>query len=78
MSKTLKTVQLGMKSSYEWIGEDMLAADDPGSYCSVYTAQAVTRMTCYKIPWQDIVKIVPQKSREHMIQIVKTRRKILE
>lgn len=54
VSKTLKTVQLGMKSRPEWIGEDLLAAEDPAQYCSIYTAQAVTRMTCYKIPWQDV------------------------
>ena len=38
VSKTLKTIQIGMKSTFEWIGEDILTTENPATYQSPYTA----------------------------------------
>ena len=59
VSNTLKTLQIGIKSRYEWIGEDLLAAPDPNTFKFDYSAIAKSKLTTYEINFSDFVKIVP-------------------
>ena len=52
-----------MKSSHEWIGEDLLIMDDPHVNKFEYTAIAVDKVTTYEVNFADMFKI-PPKTRE--------------
>jgi hypothetical protein len=67
ISKTLRTVQIGMKSTREWIGEDILGADNPATYLSPYTAKVVKKVVCFQVALADMTKI-PITNRNMMIQ----------
>jgi len=51
VSSTLKTVQVGVKSQYEWIGEDLLIAEDVDAYRFEYSAIAQTKLVTYEIQY---------------------------
>lgn len=75
VSNTLKTLQIGIKSRYEWIGEDLLAAVDPTTFKFDYSAIAKSKLTTYEINFSDFLKIVPPNERDRMKEIVEFRRK---
>ena len=76
ISKTLRTVQIGMKSTHEWIGEDLLLMEQPQQNAFEYTALAETKCVTYAIPYADLFKI-PQKARDQMANIARTRRQVM-
>ena len=76
ISKTLRTIQIGMKSTHEWIGEDLLIMDQPQQNAFDYTAVAETKCVTYAITYSDLFKI-PQKARDQMSNIAKTRRQMI-
>ena len=61
VSKTLKQVQLGQKSSFEWIGEEfLLPTDDPELPKEAkfpYTVVAHTKCVTYVIPEKSFGRI---------------------
>lgn len=73
VSKTLKTIQIGIKSNYEWIGEDLLTAADPKTYLFDYSVMAKTKLVTYEIKFTDMAKIIPLQKRENMKKIVEMR-----
>ena len=74
VSKTLKTIQIGIKSKYEWIGEDLLGAADPNNYIFDYSALVKSKLVTYEIEFTNMCKIVPLKERERMKEIVEMRK----
>jgi len=76
ISKTLKTIQIGQKSTGEWLGEDLLLMETPAKCSFDYSAIAVTKIVTYEVNYADMFKI-PLKARNHMINIAKTRRQII-
>jgi len=73
VSKTLRTIQIGTKSSGEWVGEDLLIMDDVINNTYEYTAIAVTKLETYMINYSDMMKI-PSSSREAMENVAKMRK----
>jgi hypothetical protein len=63
VGNTLRTVQIGIKSTYEWLGEDLLIMKDPHNDGFEYTAVAVTKLATYAISYADLFKI-PSAIRE--------------
>lgn len=57
VSDTLRTIQIGMKSTGEWIGEDLLIMDEPHLNSFDYSAIAVTKCVTYMIQYADMFKI---------------------
>ena len=53
----MRSIQIGIKSSYEWIGEDLLLAENPQAYKFEYSAVAQTKLITYEINYQDMAKI---------------------
>ena len=73
VSKTLRTIQIGIKSNFEWIGEDLLTATDPKTYLFDYSVMAKTKLVTYEMKYTDMAKIVPLAQRENMKKIVEIR-----
>lgn len=63
VGQTLRTIQIGIKSTYEWIGEDLLIMNEPNSDSFEYTAVALTKCVTYAISFADLFKI-PQAIRD--------------
>lgn len=75
MSRTLRTLQIGVKSRHEWLGEDPLMSEDPAAYRFDYTAVAATKLVTYAIPFADLAKL-PTKTRQQMASVAETRKKL--
>lgn len=73
ISKTLRTIQIGMKSTHEWIGEDLLLMEQPHQNAFEYSAIAETKCVTYALNYSDLFKI-PQRARDQMCNIARTRR----
>lgn len=58
ISSTLKTINIGQKSTLEWIGEEILVMKDPKVENHSYSVVAQTKMEAYCIKFKD-VKIIP-------------------
>lgn len=76
VSNTLKAIQIGIKSRYEWIGEDLLVMNDPQHDKFEYTAIAVSKCVTYEINYNDLFKI-PLKARNQMATIAKIRQQVI-
>lgn len=53
----MRSIQIGIKSTHEWIGEDLLIAENPLTYKFEYSVVAQTKLTTYEINFQDLSKI---------------------
>ena len=81
ISKTLRTIQIGIKSRYEWLAEELLLGSDlhaPESSLPEfeYSAVATSKCTVYELRYHDLLKI-PQRARDEMAQIAKTRKDLI-
>ena len=76
VSNTLKTVQIGLISEHEWIGEDPLIAEEPSKYLFEYSAVARTKLVTFEISFSDLSK-VPQRARDQMCAIAAIRKKMM-
>ena len=47
ISKTLKSINIGQKSTLEWIGEEILVMKDPMTENHTYSVVAKTKMEVY-------------------------------
>ena len=63
VAQTLRQIQIGIKSTHEWIGEDLLIMNEPNLDAFEYTAVAVTKCVTYAISFADLFKI-PQSIRD--------------
>lgn len=74
-SNTLRTVQLGLISTYDWVGDDLLIATDPSKYLHEFSAIAKTKLITYEITLNDLQKI-PSKFRDQMSSVARQRKNL--
>ena len=65
-----------MKSTHEWIGEDLLLMEHPHQNAFEYSAIAATKCVTYAVNYSDLFKI-PPKARDQMCNIARTRRQLI-
>ena len=65
-----------MKSTHEWIGEDLFIMESPHQNTFEYTAIAEAKVVVYAIHYSDLFKI-PQRARDQMANIARTRKQVI-